>query len=705
MTTAVPQRFHALDATRALALLLGIVLHATMSFFLPIPAQDVSHSGLLALVFYVIHSFRMCLFFLIAGFFARMALQRHGVRAFVKDRARRIGVPLIVGWLLLAPLTLGILILGISRSLADGAPVGADAAALAPQGFPLTHLWFLYYLGIFYVLALALRSGFVAWIDRSGALRARIDRWLAAGLSSHLAPLALAAPLFALLYVDPDWPVWFGIPTPDYGLAPQLPALVGFGTAFAFGWLLQRQTQLLDVWRRQWALNLLLAASLSMLCVGLVGRLPGADPFAIAGPPWRRLVYALSYSVSIWYWVSGLIGAAQRFCADASPLRRYLADASYWLYLVHLPLVFGLQLLMRDWPLHWTLKFPLILAITLGVLLPSYHYLVRSSFIGEILNGRKHPRRSRSEPDAAALPADSQHAEHAPLAQLSRVSKRYGATLALDDFSLDLRPGELLAVLGSNGAGKTTAIGLLLGTLAADSGDVSLMGGPPSDVLSRLQVGAVLQEVSLAPNLSAREHISLAASYYREPLSVAQTIALTGIEAFADRRYARLSGGQKRQVQFAIAVCGRPRLLFLDEPTVGLDVQAREALWRTIRALRLQGCSIVLTTHYLEEAQALADRVVVLARGKLIAQGSVDQVRALVTRTRIRCASELAVDQIRRWPGVLDAVRAASVVEVTTSVAEPVVRRLLDADPALSRLEVQQAGLAEALAELEQEAA
>lgn len=706
MTTAVPQRFHALDATRAFALLLGIVLHATMSFFLPIPAQDVSHSGVLALTFYVIHSFRMCLFFLIAGFFARMALHRRGTRAFVKDRARRIGVPLIVGWLLLAPLTLAVLILGISRSLADGAPAGADAAALAPQGFPLTHLWFLYYLGIFYVLALTLRSGFVAWVDRSGAARAQIDRWLAAGLSSHLAPLALAAPLFALLYVDPDWPVWFGIPTPDYGLVPQLPAMVGFGTAFAFGWLLQRQTQLLDVWRRQWALNLLLAASLSTLCVGLVGALPGADPFTIAGPPWRRLVYALSYTVSIWYWVSGLIGAAQRFCADASPLRRYLADASYWLYLVHLPLVFGLQVLVLDWPLHWSLKFPLILAITLGVLLPSYHYLVRPSFIGEILNGRKYPRRPRAAPLAAALPgAQEHHTVHAPLAQLSRVSKRYGQTLALDDVSLDLRPGELLAVLGSNGAGKTTAIGLLLGTLSADSGDVSLMGGSPFDVLSRLQVGVVMQEVSLAPNLSAREHIALAASYYRAPLSVAQTVALTGIEAFADQRYARLSGGQKRQVQFAIAVCGRPRLLFLDEPTVGLDVQAREALWRTLRALRQQGCSIVLTTHYLEEAQALADRVLVLARGKLIAQGSVDQVRALVTRTRIRCASALAVDQIRRWPGVLDAVRAASVVEVTTSVAESVVRRLLDADPALSRLEVQQAGLAEALAELEREAA
>ena len=158
-------------------------------------------------------------------------------------------------------------------------------------------------------------------------------------------------------------------------------------------------------------------------------------------------------------------------------------------------------------------------------------------------------------------------------------------------------------------------------------------------------------------------------------------------------------------MQFATAVCGRPRLLFLDEPTVGLDVQAREAMWRTIRHLRDEGCSIVLTTHYLEEAEALADRVAVLAKGRLIAEGSVDEMRALVTRKRISCASALAVDEIRRWPGVVDAVREARVVHVTASDAETVVRRLLAADPSLSQLEVQQASLAEAFTELTKEAA
>jgi len=166
-----------------------------------------------------------------------------------------------------------------------------------------------------------------------------------------------------------------------------------------------------------------------------------------------------------------------------------------------------------------------------------------------------------------------------------------------------------------------------------------------------------------------------------------------------------LSAGQKRQIQLATAICGRPRLLFLDEPSVGLDVGAREAMWRTIRGLRDDGCSIVLTTHYLEEAEALADRVAVLARGRVIATGSVDEMRALVARRQIRCASSLAADEVREWPGVVDAVRLERLLHVTASDAEGVVRRLLAADASLAQLEVRQASLAEAFTELTKEAA
>jgi ABC-type multidrug transport system ATPase subunit len=738
MTAHTQDRFHALDAARAFALLLGIVLHATMSFFIPLPAQDVSQSTTLGVAFYVIHIFRMCLFYFIAGFFAHMVFHRRGTRAFLKDRAKRILVPMTAGWLVLAPPTIAAVVWGLMRTFPDGPPPGTDVEALQPQGFPLIHLWFLYYLMLFYALALALRAGFVALLDRSGRLRARIDALVAAGLGSYLAPIALAAPIFAVLYFKPDWPVWFGIPTPDTGLIPKIPGTVGFGTAFAFGWVLHRQTSLLGVLEKQWLVNLVLAVALTTASLAIVGISPNTSaPFVVEGPAEMRLIYAACYAASIWYWTFGIVGAAMRFCSGLSPVRRYIADSSYWLYLGHLPIVFGLQALVMKVPLHWTIKFPAIIAITLAVLLVSYHYLVRPTFIGAILNGRKYPRGTRAQPprepdpgapppqgpgrgpeisgsrepgrggfrSSAGVPSAQESAANAPVALLANVTKRYGKTIALDDVSLALRPGELLALLGPNGAGKTTAIGLWLGLLEPDSGIVTVMGGSPLDVQSRLGVGLMLQEVNLAPELRAREHVALAASYYRDPLSVDETIALAGIEALANKRYGKLSAGQKRQVQFATAIAGRPQLLFLDEPTVGLDVEARAAMWRNIRRLLADGCSIVLTTHYLEEAEALADRVAVIAKGKLVAEGTVDEMRSLVSRKRISCASAIQVDDIKRWPGVVEAVRDDGTVHVTASDAESVVRKLLAADSALKNLEVKQATLAEAFTELTKEAA
>ena len=701
-----------MDSARGLALLLGIVLHATMSFFLVIPARDSSPSVTLAVTFYVIHLFRMSLFFVIAGFFGHLVYHRRGLRGFLKDRFRRVLVPLTAGWVILAPLTIAAVIWGLSRTF-PGEAQAASPAALPQHGFPLLHLWFLYYLCLLYALVLILRAGFDATIDDGGRLRQRIDTWVARALANRVALLALALPTAAVLHFTASWPVWFGIPTPDYGLAPQLPALVAYGTAFAFGWLLHRQTGLLEVLARQWRSNLALAAGLTLACLTLVGVTPLLEaPTAISGGASTRWAYAASYALAIWTWTFGLLGASVRFGSAESTVRRYLADASYWLYLVHPPILFGLQVLVMDLPLPWTVKFPAIVAVTLGVLLASYHLLVRPTFLGELLNGRRVPRRSAGiEVRPARHPArasDTADFTEASVAELAGVTRRYGKRLALDGLSLAVRPGELLAVLGPNGAGKSTAIGLWLGLLEPDAGSVSLLGGSPRDVVSRLGVGVMMQEVALAPMLSAREHIALTASVYRAPLTVGETLALTATEALADRRYGKLSAGQKRQVQFALAVCGRPRLLFLDEPTVGLDVQAREAMWRTIRHLRDNGCAIVLTTHYLEEAEALADRVVVLAQGRQIAEGSVDEMRALVTRKRVRCVSTVALDEIRRWAGVVDAVRKPGtfeVVEVTTSNAEALVRRWLDADPHLSRLEVEQASLADAFTELTQEAA
>lgn len=287
-------------------------------------------------------------------------------------------------------------------------------------------------------------------------------------------------------------------------------------------------------------------------------------------------------------------------------------------------------------------------------------------------------------------------------AALINVRKRYGATVALDDLTLRIGAGELVAVLGPNGAGKSTAIALLLGLLRPDRGEVRLFGQPPT-LRERRRLGVMMQEVSLSPDLKAREHIDLAASYYPAPYALDELTDLTGIGAFCHKRYGDLSGGQKRQVQFAMALCGRPSLLFLDEPTVGLDIPARTRMWETIRTLVAQGSSVVLTTHHLEEAEALAHRVVVMARGRQIAQGSVKEIRALVARKTISCVTTLPPERLRAWDGVQAVSIVDGFTQLTVSEAEPVVRRLLAADPHLADLEIRRAGLADAFVELTKE--
>jgi ABC-type multidrug transport system ATPase subunit len=357
-------------------------------------------------------------------------------------------------------------------------------------------------------------------------------------------------------------------------------------------------------------------------------------------------------------------------------------------------------------------KFPLILVISFAVLFASYHWLVRPTVIGQLLNGRKHrigkqPDPAPTSPSPASPPPGKPGGTRGDVtvAALRGITKKFGAVTALNGIDLQLRSGELLAVLGPNGAGKSTAISLWLGLFEADSGEVELLGGAPQEILRRQGLGVMMQNVELPKELRVRELVALASSYYSDPLPVDETLRRAGVGSFADKAYGKLSGGQKRLAQFAIAICGQPRVLFLDEPSVGLDVQARETLWNSIRSLLAAGCSIVLTTHYLEEAESLADRVAVINKGRVIASGSVDEMRALVARRQISCVSRLPVDDVRRWPGVVDAQIDRDRLVITASDAEGVVRRLLGADAALTRLEVRQAGLNEAFNELTREAA
>ena len=285
----------------------------------------------------------------------------------------------------------------------------------------------------------------------------------------------------------------------------------------------------------------------------------------------------------------------------------------------------------------------------------------------------------------------------APLARLQQAGKQYGRTRALEQLDLELHAGQVLALLGPNGAGKTTAIGLLLGLHAPDAGTAELFGLPPRSLQARRRTGVMLQTAGIPDTLQVRELVALARSYYPQPRALEECLALAGLQEVQRRRYGQLSGGQQRRVQFAMAVCGRPQLLFLDEPTTGLDIDARQGLWRAIRELAAQGCAVLLTTHYLEEAEALADRVMVIDHGRLLAQGTVEEMRARVSQRRIGCVSALAPAQVAAWAGVQDA-RAGEDgrLQVIAAQAEPVVRRLLAEDPSLSELEVRRAGLADA---------
>jgi len=289
------------------------------------------------------------------------------------------------------------------------------------------------------------------------------------------------------------------------------------------------------------------------------------------------------------------------------------------------------------------------------------------------------------------------------VARLATVNKRYGSLTALDGVDLQLRRGELLALLGPNGAGKTTAISLLLGLNRADAGTVELFGQDPQRIQARRRIGVMLQHAELPPTLRVGELLRLTASCYPAPRSLGESAELAGITDLLQRPYAKLSGGQQRRVQFALALCGRPELLFLDEPTVGMDIETRQKLWVAIRQLLADGCSVLLTTHYLEEAEALADRVCVMARGRVIHEGTVDALRARVALKRIRCISSLDMAVVADWPAVSDAQRSQGRLLVTTAEAEATVRRLLHADADLSALEVHRAGLAEAFAELTRE--
>lgn len=208
--------------------------------------------------------------------------------------------------------------------------------------------------------------------------------------------------------------------------------------------------------------------------------------------------------------------------------------------------------------------------------------------------------------------------------------KTFGAVRAVDGIDLGVAVGETVALLGRNGAGKSTAISLLLGLNEPDEGSVALFGGPPEESVRAGRVGAMLQETRPVPRVTVRELVSFVAGRYPAPLPVAEVLELAGIADLAGRRVDRLSGGQAQRVRFAVALAGNPALIVLDEPTAALDVEARHAFWESMRAYARRGHTVLFSTHYLEEADAHADRIVVVDRGRIVADGTGEQLKRSV---------------------------------------------------------------------------
>ena len=280
---------------------------------------------------------------------------------------------------------------------------------------------------------------------------------------------------------------------------------------------------------------------------------------------------------------------------------------------------------------------------------------------------------------------------------LSHLSKSYGTVRAVRSVDLSIAPGETVALLGPNGAGKSTTIDMVLGLTKPDSGRISLFGMPPARAVAAGVVGGMLQTGSLIDHLTVRELITMVASLYPRPLGVDEALQQTGASGFADRPTNRLSGGQTQRVRFAIALVANPDLLLLDEPTAALDVEGRREFWASTRSVAAQGKTVIFATHYLEEADAYADRIVLMARGRIVADGPATEIKARVGGRTVRATlPDAGLAQLGALPGVMNADRHGDAVILTCTDSDAALRALLGQFPEARDIEVQGSGLEEA---------
>lgn len=398
-----------LDAVRAFALLLGIVFHASLSF-MPIyigwAVMDVSTNSFASIFVLISHSFRMELFFLIAGFFSHMTFHRKGVGSFAKSRLIRIAIPFVIGWFILRPLVVSGWIIGGESMRGDanilrGLIGGFQTLNTLPQDLLVgTHLWFLYYILIVTVATLAIRAGLNLIPGALVAVSQITDKtteWIA---KSNVALIVLSAPTALCLWFMNTW----GMDTPDKSLTPHLPVFITYAGFFIFGWILHRQAHLLAPLSRLTPARFIICAA-SIISIVLL-----SESEANPGHPHYTLLkagFAIGYALTMWSLVLLSIGLFKKFCDKPNRAIRYIADSSYWLYLVHLPVVIWLQIAFAELPLNWSIKLAAISLLTIGISLLVYDLLIRTSIIGKTLNGTRKrsylislvskPKESRSE--------------------------------------------------------------------------------------------------------------------------------------------------------------------------------------------------------------------------------------------------------------------------------------------------------------------
>ena len=291
--------------------------------------------------------------------------------------------------------------------------------------------------------------------------------------------------------------------------------------------------------------------------------------------------------------------------------------------------------------------------------------------------------------------------KHTEGIQLSKLTKSYGPVQAVRSIDIAIAPGETVALLGPNGAGKTTTIDMILGLTRPDGGTVSVFGMSPADAVKAGAVGGMLQTGSLLEYLSVRELVTMVTSLYPHPLAVDEVLRLTGTIDFADQKTTKLSGGQTQRVRFAIALVADPDLLMLDEPTAAIDVEGRREFWAAMRAVAARGKTVVFATHYLEEADAYADRIIVMAREKIVADGSATEIKAKVGNRTIRATLPGAdPSSLSILPGVNRVERHGDAVLLSCGDSDVALREFLVRNPGAHDVEVHGAGIEEAFLEL-----